>query len=204
MGFVLLWIFAVVSLPLRGEDRKPLLPCIGCSSQGYNIANGWTEAVGTNEIKLQVISDLEEMGIPVLSAPYRNARTQKENDTYGLKERADYANEHKADIYIELHTDSARDFEGVTGTMGVYYDSDDKDLAQFFVERTARAMGLKERPLFLKKCYVLTKTTMPACIIEILNHSDPDDALLLKDTAWQKKYAGALAEAIKEYCTGGH
>lgn len=183
------------------EDRT-LVPCIGCSSQGYNIANGWNEAEGTDWIKKLVVKDLEEMGIRTLVAPSRVAKTQKENDTFGLRERAAYANDHNADIYIELHTDSAEDLEGVTGTMGVYYDEDDLELTDFLVKKAGAAMNLRVKPLFLKKCYVLTRTKMPGCIVEILNHSDPDDAQLLKDPAWREKYAHALAEAIAEYCRG--
>lgn len=182
--------------PAARVSAGPAVVCIGCSSQGFNEAHGWNEAQGTRQILERLGASLKKLGVAHRMAPSACASTDKGNKA-AIRERARFVNDLPALCYIELHTDAAA--ASVTGTMNVWYKQDGAALGDFLIARTSAAMKLHLRPRFFKEVFVLKNTHVPACIVEILNHTNPDDVALLRDPAWQQRYADALAEAIAAY-----
>ena len=179
--------------PLPRVAEAPRLVCIGCSSQGFNEAHGWNEAQGTRQILERLGASLAKRGVPYRMAPCAGPTSDSGNRA-AIRERTRFVNDLPALCYVELHTDAAAPH--VTGTMSVWYREDGAALGDFLVSRTATAVGVKVRPRFYKEVYVLKNTRVPACIVEVLNHTNPDNVALLRDPAWQQRFADALADAI--------
>ncbi|WHH60190.1 N-acetylmuramoyl-L-alanine amidase family protein [Petroclostridium sp. X23] len=125
------------------------------------------------------------------------------DDTFvELQDRAVYANNLNATLFISVHNNAMPD-PNYDGTMTLYYPSSSaysseygitgRRLAQIAQEEMVKHLGttdrgLRERP----RLVVLNKTTMPAIIAEVAFLTNSSDREKLKDDAFLKKAAEAL------------
>ena len=115
------------------------------------------------QIALKLKSALEEEGYEVMMT--------RSDDTYlTLTERAEFANEVEADLFISIHQNSYIDDSTVSG-IEVYYNEStktesDEVLAQFIQTELVETTGARDRGIRAYDELVVTRTTeMPACLV---------------------------------------
>lgn len=123
----------------------------------------------------------------------------RSNDTYvALNDRAYYANNLKADLFISFHANSLVGSKA-TGTETFYTRAESKRLAETLHKHLKNAIGLKDRGVKTAGYVVIKKTTMPAILLESAFLSNARDEAVLKSEAKQNETAAALVKGIKEY-----
>lgn len=131
----------------------------------------------------------------------------RETDTYiSLSERAEFASEVGADLFISLHANTFTSAT-VNGTQ-IYYSSanNKKDstgfcssvLAKKLVNKICPAIGTKNRGYSDSNYYVVKHNSVPAVLIELGFMTNKSDFVKLTDAAYQKKAAQAIFEAVTE------
>lgn len=147
------------------------------------------------EINLSVVKklaeELEDAGATVIL-------TREEDVKIGLEERAAFANQNEADIFVSLHCNYCEDDAGVQG-LECYYreDSDDgRILAEQIVQSVETEDGIKNRGTRTADFRVLRKTDMPAVLIEMGYLSNKTECERMADETYQKLLAEKIAEGI--------
>jgi N-acetylmuramoyl-L-alanine amidase len=115
----------------------------------------------------------------------------------GLEERAKFANDLYASLFVSIHNNSMT--AGYKGTMMLYYPTSTtgKAYAQIMLNNMVRDLNTNNLGLSARgDLVVLKKTTMPAVLAEIACMSDPDDMALLNTTEFIQKAAESLANSI--------
>jgi hypothetical protein len=115
----------------------------------------------------------------------------------GLRKEVNSANRYKADYFVSLHSDSAGDRHGVI--VAYYYSEAGKRLAYALVRPVAEKLGLRFELRSNNTFYVLKHTSMPAVLIETLNHSSHIDCAKLAKVEFRQRMADALAAAYAKY-----
>ena len=129
-------------------------------------------------------------------------------ETDDLRYRTSMANDWGADIFVSLHCNSAmhpnaKGYEVWTSpgnTLGdelatcIY-----RQIAAEFPDRVGRADYSDGDPDKESRFYVLMYTDAPACLVEMAFISNDEEAALLADTAWQDRYARAIARGVADY-----
>lgn len=193
-----------------GTNRKE------CDTTGTATADGYTEAEFTRDVSQRLRRLLEKQGATVQF-------THDNNRAFGpcVDERARIGNKAKADAVISVHADGAsvgdRGFHvilpalvkaGAADTTNIVGPSRElgERIAGRFVRATGSApsnyvgdgTGLDVR----KDLGGLNLSTVPKVFIECGNMRDPQDAALLKDSAWRQLAAQGMADGIAGYLQG--
>ncbi|WP_328678443.1 N-acetylmuramoyl-L-alanine amidase [Streptomyces sp. NBC_00322] len=193
-----------------GTNRKE------CDTTGTATADGYTEAEFTRDVSQRLRRLLEKQGATVQF-------THDNNRAFGpcVDERARIGNKAKADAVISIHADGAsvgdRGFHvilpalvkaGAADTANIVGPSRElgERVAGRFVRATGSApsnyvgdgTGLDVR----KDLGGLNLSTVPKVFIECGNMRDPQDAALLKDSAWRQLAAQGMADGIAGYLQG--
>lgn len=121
------------------------------------------------------------------------------DDTFiSLDDRASFANNLKADLFISLHANKS-DSASASGTETFYYHSYSQTFAQIIHKHVLKAAGLKDRGVKNEGFVVIRKTTMPAILIESGFLSNKTDNSVLFDETKQNEIAKEIVAGIKEY-----
>lgn len=123
--------------------------------------------------------------------------TRKDDTFVELDDRAAFANEQNAAIFLSIHGNSY--LPHVRGVETYYWRDDSIDMADIIHDYVLEASGFKDRNVRKNNYRVITKTTMPAVLLEAGYLSNEDEAKLLYDEAFQNKLAKAIADGIKEF-----
>ncbi len=121
-----------------------------------------------------------------------------DSDAHMLQARDDVANTRGARLFVSIHANAFMN-SGPHGATVYYYKSNDLALAQAIDKRIASELNIKNNGIVKDKLYVIHHADMPATLIETAYVSNPDDRLLLQDSAWQQKMAQAIADGISDY-----
>ena len=150
------------------------------------------------EISCLVREKLEKKGFRVMML--------RETDEFLEKEdRAELANSYQADAYVSIHQNTYKGKDKSIGGIETWYDGgdgtrDSKTLAECVHREAIKSTGAVERSLIdSDKLYVLSKTLMPACLIETGFLSNLEECRRLTDPAYQEKLAEGIVEGITEY-----
>lgn len=110
------------------------------------------------------------------------------------------------DAFVALHSDATADGTPGGGTWTFFADDDGKRLGEHVHARVIEAIklvypqevdrGLREH---WNRLYVLHNSGCPACLTEILFHSNPVERDMLRDATFQDRVAHAVAAGILEY-----
>lgn len=122
------------------------------------------------------------------------------SDKYlSLTERARFSNRFRADYFVSIHINSSND-RSVRGVEVWQYDGDDSKLNSFskcVCDDISKVLDIRNRGVKYNKNFtVLSKTTMPACLIEVDFISNIDAERDLKDSVKIKKIAAAITENL--------
>ena len=149
------------------------------------------------QIALKLKSALEEEGYEVMMT--------RSDDTYlTLTERAEFANEVEADLFISIHQNSNIDDSTVSG-IEVYYNEStktesDEVLAQFIQTELVETTGARDRGIRAYDELVVTrKTEMPACLVELGYMTNKSELSLLQSDAYQYKLVTGMVNGINQF-----
>ncbi|MCM3701627.1 N-acetylmuramoyl-L-alanine amidase [Paenibacillus macerans] len=123
----------------------------------------------------------------------------RNDDTFvELADRAAFANNLDADLFISLHANSLPG-SGASGTETFYYSSQSKKLGEIIQKHVVAVIGLPDRGVKSAGYVVIKQTKMPAVLMESAFLSNKKDEAILKDDKKQQEIAEAIVEGIKEY-----
>jgi N-acetylmuramoyl-L-alanine amidase len=124
----------------------------------------------------------------------------RSDDTYiGLYERAGFANDLGADLFISIHANRYK--PEISGVETYYNRADSLKLAEVMHKHLLKATGLPDRDVRKANFVVIRETTMPAVLLECGYLSNGKDAKLLFTESVQNRIAEEIVAGIKEYLT---
>jgi N-acetylmuramoyl-L-alanine amidase len=142
-------------------------------------------------LKIKALLDKEKRIRPYLT---------RSDDTFvTLDNRALFANNLKADLFISIHANSAGTNAAPSGTETYYSRTTSTAFADVVHKYLVQATGLSDRKVRQAGYVVIKKTTMPAILLESGYLSNRNDEKLLFTEAAQNKIAAAVVKGIKEY-----
>lgn len=123
--------------------------------------------------------------------------TRSDDSFLSLEERAAYANDLQADLFISIHGNTFE--QAVSGTETYYYSQQGKAFAEVMHKHVVQATGLRDRGVREEKYQVLWRTKMPAALLELgyLTTKGDEDKMLTDE--FQDDVAAAIVAAVKEY-----
>lgn len=149
------------------------------------------------EIALKLKSALEAEGYDVMMT--------RSDDTYlTLTERAEFANEVEADLFISIHQNSYIEDSSVSG-IEVYYNEStkteaDEELAQLIQTGLVDATGARDRGIrAYDELAVTRKTEMPACLVELGYMTNQSELALLQSDDYQYKLITGMVNGINQF-----
>lgn len=156
------------------------------------VGNGFKEKDITLEIGSKTVKILERHNVEVV-------QTRTTDVFIELEDRADRANQAKADIFVSLHCNSFSDSQAQGVEVYAYPNSDKgKDLSQAILDHIIKDnLYTQNRGLKTAKFAVLRLTKMPATLVELGFITNPEDIEIL--TNKQDELALAVAKGILAY-----
>jgi len=190
--------------PGHGEGVK------GTPDPGAIGPTGLTENTVTFDLAKRLGHLLREKGYQVLGATLTAAR-----DDENLNEAIAAANAQEADLFISLHCNAAASpkargveaWYGGSGTAQVVAEA----ILHRIGEQVAGGKGAwvqgRRYPLVNRgakkgRFAVLTKTRMPAVLVELAFISNSQEEAWLKERTVRQQFAQAIADAIDDVCRG--
>ncbi|EXX85125.1 N-acetylmuramoyl-L-alanine amidase [Paenibacillus darwinianus] len=113
-----------------------------------------------------------------------------------LDDRAKFANNLNADLFVSIHAN--RYTSNATGTETYYTRPDSKAFAAIMHKNLVKSTGLPDRKVRQASFLVIRKTTMPAVLLEAGYLSNSGDAKALFTESVQNKIAAGIVAGIKE------
>ncbi|MEC0269877.1 MULTISPECIES: N-acetylmuramoyl-L-alanine amidase family protein [Paenibacillus] len=127
-----------------------------------------------------------------------NVLMTRSDDTFiPLDDRVSFANNIQSDLFLSIHGNSAK--ATVSGTETYYNRPESAAFANVIHKYAIPAIGFPDRKVREADFRVITKTTMPAVLLEVGYLSNKNDESAMYKDAFQDKLASALVAAIKEY-----
>ena len=158
------------------------------------------------EIALKLKTSLESKG-------YKVIMTRTKNDVdISNKERAIFANDNKADVYIRLHADGSENKNAAgasvltsspknTYTTKVHKESE--KFSKILLEEYVKATGAKNRGLIYRDDLTGTNwATVPNTLIELGFMSNAEEDKELSEKDYQDKIVKGLVNGIERYLGG--
>lgn len=165
----------------------------GGKNQGADSSN-----VLEKTINLEIAQKVKKL---LEASDYRIGMVREDDTFVSLEERAEYANERNAKIFISIHCNSSESGEG--DGIETYYSEQktgaDQDLAKILQEAVIAQTNAKDREAKSADYVVLTQTKMPSALVEVGFLSDTSERTLLQQEDYQEKLAQGIAEAVLTY-----
>jgi len=184
-------------------DLGELLPgdIIIMLDAGHGGKDSGSTAAGIREKDLNLSMTLK-LGQLLEEKGYTVFYTRKFDEFIALDERAALANRKKAHIFISMHCNSFTDTDA--NGMEVYYN-DEKDadsLAKAVYDELLGALGTKGRDYAFAGYTVLSKSKMPAILVEAGFLSNDEERAMLIDPDFQTEVVQAVAKGIESFIYG--
>ncbi|MCC5911338.1 MAG: N-acetylmuramoyl-L-alanine amidase [Clostridiaceae bacterium] len=194
-------------LPLTVGD-----PGHGGTDRANRGPSGYIEADGVLDVALEFKRLMEAEGYPV-------KLTREKDETVALYRRPELANLWQGDLFISFHTNAAsattaggiETFCTLNNEWGNGDHQEAKRVAEIVQKKLVEATGWRDRgvktrlvdnptsPIHNKDFYaVIRRAKMPALIVEMGFHSNPQEEAKLKDPAFRKRLAKAVFDGVKE------
>ena len=185
-------------LPKIGQRVVVIDPGHGGRDPGAVGIGGLRETDVVLDISLEVERILKQQGVTV----YLTRNTEREVD---LAPRVDFAENRRADVFVSIHANaislSRPDVNGVETyhAPGAQLGS---RLAHTIHRVILQTFNMRDRGVKAANFYVIRKTTMPSVLVETGFVTGNEDYKLLRDSAWRKQMAGAIARGILLFLSG--
>ena len=156
-------------------------------------------------MQLKDIFDQDEQNIGVYYT-----RTTDANPT--LDQRVQLANKCDADLFISIHNNSSStgNFTDTKGTQVMYSQSDksklsSRHLAQICLDQVCKSLGSTKRNLLQgDSIYIIRTSKVPVALVEVGFMTNYEELDQLKDSAYQKKAAEGIYNAIMQAFEEGY
>ncbi len=120
------------------------------------------------------------------------------DDSYiALQDRAAYANQLKADLFISIHGNTYDD--PVSGTETYYWSNESYEFAKVIHEHVLQGTGFPDRNVRKTAFKVLTETKMPAALLELGYLSNAKDEQVMLTEEFQNRTAKSIVSGIRAY-----
>lgn len=163
----------------------------GAKDPGAKSVTGRTE----KEFNLAVVLKIKKL---LDQEPRLQAYLTRSDDTFvELNDRASYANNLGADVFVSIHGNSYT--PSATGTETYYNRTNSKSLADIVHKHVVASLGLPDRNVRQAGFVVIKKTTMPAILLESGYLSNKGDEKVLYSEDGQNRIAAAVVAGIKEF-----
>lgn len=134
--------------------------------------------------------------------PNINFVLTRSDDSYPtLQQRAEIANDLKADLFLSIHANSipAGSTSNPSGFETYYSRPESLQFATTVHKYLVPASGLSDRGIRKSSLYVTRETTMPAILLECGYLSNANDEARLYSADYQQRIAAAVVAGIKDY-----
>lgn len=124
--------------------------------------------------------------------------TRGEDVFISLTDRAAYANEAGADLFVSIHANALENNDSFSGIYTFYHPQkrSDQALARTIQSAAAEAAGGIDRGVRGEDYAVLRETTMSAVLVETGFMTCPEELARLTDAAYQDRLAAGIAQGI--------
>lgn len=122
-----------------------------------------------------------------------------------LADRVKAAESLEADVFVSIHCNGAENL-AARGCEVLYFPGSETGeyLAQVIQKRLVTATGLRDRGIKPRPgLYVLSRTSMPAILVECAFVTNPEEENLLKDFGFHRRVAGAINDGLRNVLTEG-
>jgi N-acetylmuramoyl-L-alanine amidase len=135
-----------------------------------------------------------------LQAQGANVVLTRSSDRYvSLSERVQTAYRYRADAFISIHYDSAKD-QHAKGATVYYYDMFSDYLLALSLERPfSRMMTIPFRGVSFGNYYVLRENELPSVLVELGYLSNPAEASIVAADHYQQEAANAIVNGLRNY-----
>lgn len=131
--------------------------------------------------------------------PHFEPYLTRSDDTFiELKERAFYANDLNADVFISIHGNTFTDPK-VKGTETYYWTEQSQLLADTIHKHIVESTGFADRGVRKSDWIVLANSEVPAVLAEIGYMTNKAEEQTMLSKAGQERIAKAIVNAIKQY-----
>lgn len=188
---------ASATAPIRPpvRDGRVLVvvdPGHGGADPGAVGIGGIHEADIVLDIAQEVVALLEEAGLQAVL-------TRQDDREIDLQPRVDLAESVNADVFVSIHANAiSLSRPDVNGIETYYYDTG-VSLASSIHNSLVNATGMNDRGIRQARFYVLTRTSMPAVLVEVGFVTGEEDAARLSNAAMRDQIAGGIAQGILRY-----
>lgn len=140
----------------------------------------------------------EEEGIQVLM-------TREEDAFVALYDRAEFANEKEADLFLSIHANASENNHDYEGIMTFYHKDDrrGKELAELVQSAVLKETDGKDRGSREEDYVVIRETKAPACLLEMGFMTTQPELDRLRDPDYQDRIAAGIVQGILTYQNGG-
>jgi len=171
-------------------------PGHGGSDPGAIGITGLREKVVNLAVAQHLVNMLKDAGAKVLV-------TRSGDQSVSNQQRVDLANDAGADLFISIHANAFSNPES-NGTETHYCGKNSsttasKYLAQQLQRELVPALGLRDRGVKANSFFVLTKTNMPAALVELGFLTNAEEEKLLGEKKTQQAAAEALFRGIEAF-----
>jgi N-acetylmuramoyl-L-alanine amidase len=129
--------------------------------------------------------------------------TFRDSHDVPLRQRTDWANDWKADVFVSIHANAAgRGWSSAEGIETFVYKTRPKEavqLAAHVQNHLIRETGRKNRGVKAADFHVLRETKMTAILCECGFMTNKEEASLLKSDSYRKKCAEAIVKGLVEH-----
>ena len=127
--------------------------------------------------------------------------TRTEDEFVSLSDRATYANDEKADLFISIHANALENDESFSGIFSFYHHQkrSSKKPAEMIQNSVSDATGAINRGVRSEDYAVLRETKMPAVLIETGFMTCPEELAFLVNPDYQKQLATGIVQGILNY-----
>ncbi|MCZ8512991.1 N-acetylmuramoyl-L-alanine amidase family protein [Paenibacillus filicis] len=130
--------------------------------------------------------------------PNIDVRMTRSDDTFiELADRASFANNLKADLYVSVHANSASK-ENIGGTETYYYSEQSQPFAELVHKYLLEATGFADRQVKQDRFYVIKNTNMPSILMEVGFLTNRNEDSQMFQDAFQDRVAASIVAAIKK------
>ncbi len=184
------------------QEGEKVLIGINPSSQGFNQVGQYNEAIYCNDIADRVVRLGNAQGLNIKKYWGGDQKTGSANIN-GLRRSLCDAKTDGVTHLLSFHTDSAgnknNDGRGYTGTLMLWRTASGKEWGDVVVREASRIAQVPYYANRERTDLMVLRNFQTSALIEIMNHSDPDDLKLLLNDEWRELYAKGLVEGLCKY-----
>ncbi len=127
------------------------------------------------------------------------AMTRSDDTKIGLHERADLANDLKADAFVSIHCNSCNKPDSLNGTM-VFYDHENSvAFAQMVQEELIASLGTTDKKIRGADFSVIRRTQMPGILVEMAFINHAGDREKLQSPNFRERAARAIVRGLSRF-----